>query len=199
MYDCPVAAGLGCVHFEEAEGDPTDLPMLEYERLHDGLMADYLSRVYTHRVRSLAPEGSAWTKRQAELAAFYGEEDGADVSEADLEAYEKERDALIAQRKRREEERAARAERSKEQKALERAKMGIKTVVEKAQEAVAAQGNVASSVVDELKLPGKGPRMRRRPRPKPAEQTSGERPNPDPKKKRRRRRRRKPKGGGPAA
>ena len=212
MHDCPVTAGLDCTHFRPLGDDPPALDLKEAEDLRERLMQDYLSRPYYHRVRSLAPAGNPWARRKEELYAFYsnvelGKDQGRSI-EAEDESYERDRDRLIEQRKKREAVRAEREERTREERATERARLGIKTVVEKAQEAVAAQGNVASSFLDEVKLPPgeKKPRRRRGRRkgpskatgdkpagpPKPRAEATGE-----PKKRKRRRRRRRSGGGGP--
>jgi hypothetical protein len=166
MHDCPVTAGLLCRHFqpfdEAAEQPP--ITVREEEALRDRLMGDFLSRPYYHRVRSLAPQGDAWHRRRAELLAFYAEDDpGPDPSEEQAEArYEEERERLIAQRKRREEAAKERDALTREEKAKERARLGIKTVVERAREAVADRGNVASSFLDDVALPANEEKKRRR-------------------------------------
>jgi len=164
MLDCPVDMGLSCAFFRELAGAPAVVQPAAADELHSRLMSDYLSRTYYHRVRGLAPAGDPWHRRREELYAFYAtvELEGAVVDD-DEEGYERERERLLALRQRREEARKAREALTREERAKERARLGIKTVVEKAQEAVAAQGNVRESVVDDLKLPGaEAPRKRRR-------------------------------------
>jgi len=181
MHDCPVMLGLECCHLRPA-ADPTEVAPADYERLHAALMDVFLSRSYVHRIRGLAPAGDDWQRRRDLLGAEYADQAPGDADEPlapdEIQHYEEERDRLISLRKKREERERERQERSREERARERARMGIKTVVEKAVDAVAATGNVASSVVDDMKLEGE----------------------PGTKKKKRRRRRRKGKGGGgPAA
>ena len=225
MHDCPVSLGLECVHFGERTGNAVAMPEREVEDLHARLMEDYLTRSYHHRVRSLAPAGDSWHRWRDELARAYAEEadaeakdDAASDAEAkddaasDDEAYEREKERLIAQRKRREEERERRRAANKDV-AAERARHGIKTVVEKAQETVADRGNVATSYLDDIELPkksraGRPGRRRRRgseggeppsaqakPQPKAAREGAPDRPRP----KRRRRRRRGGSGGKPSS
>ncbi|MHC4972376.1 MAG: hypothetical protein ACYTG3_08585 [Planctomycetota bacterium] len=175
MHDCPVAMGLECVYFRPLEGEPEVTSVTEEEEVRGRLMSGYLSRSYFHRVRSLAPAGDPWNRRREELYAFYATVELGGKSDADPDQeddrYQRERDRLLIQRRKREEAEKEREERTREDRARDRARLGIKTVVEKAQEAVASQGNVASSVVDDVELPA------------------------EPKKRRRRRRRRKPQGG----
>lgn len=178
MHDCPLGMGLECVYFRPLEGEPGVTSVTEEEQLRGRLMSGYLSRSYFHRVRSLAPAGDPWNRRREELYAFYAtvELHGKSDMDPDQEdaRYSKERDRLLVQRRKREEAEKQREERSREERARDRARLGIKTVVEKAQEAVKSQGNVASSVVDDVQLPA------------------------EPKKRRRRRRRRKPQVPGSA-
>ncbi|MHC4578403.1 MAG: hypothetical protein ACYTED_13480, partial [Planctomycetota bacterium] len=166
MDDCPVAMGLECLHFRRLEGEPPAVSPVEEEELGARLSRDFLSRPYFHRVRSLAPAGAPWQRRREELYAFYAtvelEADESAPPDEEDDRYERERHRLIALRKKREEARKEREERTREERARERARLGIKTVVEKAQEAVASQGNIASSVVDDLELPAQGRRKRRR-------------------------------------
>ncbi|MDH3591401.1 MAG: hypothetical protein OER88_05955, partial [Planctomycetota bacterium] len=166
MHDCPVTMGLTCIHYQPLEGEPDPVSAVEAEALHEQLMSDYMSRTYVHRVRSLGPERDGWVSLRAEIAARYDDAEEAREepveSEADIEAYEVERDRLIARRKEREEVRREREERSREERAKERARMGIKTVVEKARDSVATHGNVASSVVDDVDLPAPTRKKRRR-------------------------------------
>jgi len=207
MHDCPVSLGLPCLHFDE--GSSEALEREQVERSRGRLMDDYLTRTYFHRVRSLAPAGDPILRRREELYAFYAtvELDEAELAGQGDEEYERERERLIDLRKKREEARAQREERTREERARERARLGIKTVVEKAREAVENQGNIASSVVDDIKLPDSKPRRRRRRR-KPggerapaagaghAPQNKDASPGGEKPKRRRRRRRRRGGGGG---
>jgi hypothetical protein len=222
MHDCPVMNGRECRFFQEGEGEA--LEPAAYEEAHTALMADFLSRTYIHRVRGLFPEGDPWGARRREIEERYAEETDEDPSDRELspeeqERYEEEKERLIAQRKHREEARAEREAKTREEKARERAKMGIKTVVERAQESVAARGNVSDSIVDDMPAPErpakKKRRRKRRRRPEggdraksapsgsPGGKGSGEGPSGDkpsgdrpPRKRRRRRRRRGPKKQG---
>jgi hypothetical protein len=176
----------------------------------------FLSRSYVHRIRGLSPEGDDWQRRRDLLDAEYADKEGAadaPLAPDEIARYEEERDRLISLRKKREEREREREERSREERARERARMGIKTVVEKAVDAVAATGNVASSVVDDMKLEGgdgkKKRRRRRRRTGKGGEQAGaggerrgapkgergGGKPDGAPTRKRRRRRRKKRKPG----
>ena len=207
MHDCPVSLGLECVHFGERTDDPVAMPEREFEDLHARLMDNFLTRAYYHRVRSLAPGSDPWHAWQDELARAYAEDVDAKTPEdaaPDYESYEREKERLIAQRKRREDEREQRKAAGKA--ADERARHGIKTVVEKAQETVADRGNVATSYLDDIELPkksrsGRPGRGRRRgsggggppnaqAKPKAAGEGVSDRPRP-----RRRRRRRGGRGG----
>jgi hypothetical protein len=207
MHDCPVTLGLECVHLRPLEGDPQVVSVQEEEEVRGRLMGSYLSRAYFHRVRSLAPPGDPWNRRREELYAFYATvELGESRAEPDEdERYKKERDRLLAQRRKREEAEREREERTREERARDRARLGIKTVVERAQEAVASQGNVASSIVDDVELPAGKKKRRRRRRRRPAKDAAAGTPAPPPPAappegapKRRRRRRRRG-GKGPAA
>jgi len=207
MHDCPVTLGLPCQHFHPGTAS-SGVTVQEAEQVHDRLMQDYLTRPYAHRVRSLSPAGNPWHRRREELYAFYAtvELEG-EAPEQDDEDYERERDRLIELRRQREEIRKEREERTREEKARERARLGIKTVVEKAQEAVATQGNVMSSVVDDLQLPEQQTRPRRRRRRRgpgrpgdapgaaAGEGGAGAESPAAPRKRRRRRRRRGPRSG----
>ena len=201
MHDCPMTMGLECAHFEQRTEPPGASEALEMERIHDRLMEDYLTPAYRIRVRSLAPGESAYQRRKRELEEAFldaASRSGEDPAE-DVAAYEAERDRLIELRKQREEVRARQEERSREQRARERARMGIKTVVEKARDAVALKGNVNTSRVDDVELPAKPPRPTRR-RHRRRRRTGGPGPRPDvapasgeaKPRRRRRRRRRKP-------
>ncbi|MHC4938932.1 MAG: hypothetical protein ACYTHK_08190 [Planctomycetota bacterium] len=209
MHDCPVMNGRECRLFEDGDGKVVEADA--YEESHTRLMEIFLARPYLHRVRDLTPEGDAWVRRKEELAAHYSEElaedtEGAELTPEQEEQYSEEKERLIDQRKRREEARAEREAKSREEKARERAKMGIKTVVERAQESVAARGNVSESIVDDVKLPASKKKRRRRRRsggsesapqkqsPAPAE--GSEKPR---RRRRRRRRRGPPKQGGDSA
>jgi len=183
MLDCPVELGLPCAFFRQLEGPPVSLDFQAADELHSRLMHDYLSRAYYHRVRALAPAGDTWHRRRAELYAFYATVDlgGAEPVD-DEEGYERERERLLGLRKEREEVRKQRDEMTREEKARERARLGIKTVVEKAQEAVALQGGpVAPEEPDAGGARGQG----------------GGPPAGSPRRRRRRRRRRSSGGGGP--
>jgi len=216
MHDCPVMNGRACRHFEAGQGAPVE--SAAYEEAHTGLMSDFLSRPYVHRVRSLAPEDDAWMRRRLELLERYAaevEEDpaGEEITPEQEERYAEEKEHLIAQRKRREEARAEREAKTREERARERAKMGIKTVVERAQESIAARGNVSDSIVDDVKLPGGARKKRRRSRKRRtggAEPAARSEPGPAkegapgdgksaPRRRRRRRRRGPPKPGGDSA
>ncbi len=140
MLDCPVDMGLPCAFFRPLEGAPASVDAVAADELHSRLMQDYLSRAYYHRIRALAPAGDPWQRRREELYAFYAtvELEGSELDD-DEEGYERERERLLGLRKEREEIRAQREEMTREEKAKERARLGIKTVVERAQEAVALQ------------------------------------------------------------
>lgn len=140
MLDCPVDMGLPCAFFRALEGAPDVVDARAADDIHSRLMHDYLSRAYYHRIRSLAPAGNPWHRRREELYAFYAtvELEGGDGPD-DEEGYEREKERLIGLRKEREEYRRQRDEMTREEKAKERARLGIKTVVERAQEAVALQ------------------------------------------------------------
>lgn len=208
MHDCPVMNGRECRHFEPGAGEPVDLA--RYDEIHGELMEDFLSRPYAHRIRILSVDEDAWTRRRRALEEHYAAEAEETLAEEDLtpdqaERYEKEKERLIEQRKRREEARAEREAKTREEKARERAKMGIKTVVERAQESVAARGNVSDSIVDEMPAPqgGKKKKRRRRRRRK-DEKGEGSAPKsgegaPKRRRKRRRRRRKPPGDGGQSA
>ncbi len=164
MHDCPVSMGCGCVHFKERDGEGALNPEIDPEELHTRLMTDYLSLTYRHRVRSLDPAGDPWAERRLNLEEHYAlmERDQPDTPETAAgvmpdEAYEREKEYKLAQRRKREADR--------EQRRLdshERARRGIKTVVERAQETVAEHGNVASSYLDELDAPAAPQSGRRR-------------------------------------
>ena len=175
MHDCPVSMGCGCVHFKERDGEGVLDTEIDPEELHTRLMADYLSLAYRHRVRSLDPAGDPWAERRLNLEEHYAlmERDQPDAPETAAgvmpeEAYEREKEYQLAQRRKREADREQRRLDSQE-----RARRGIKTVVERAQETVAEHGNVASSYLDELDAPadpqsgrrrrGRGGRRRRGP------------------------------------
>jgi hypothetical protein len=186
MLDCPVQLGLPCAFFRTLEAEPPALDPLAADDLHTRLMQDYLSRAYYHRVRALAPAGDPWQRRREELYAFYATVDlgGAEAGD-DEESYERERERLIELRRQREEARREREELTREEKARERARLGIKTVVERAQEAAALQASLAG------------------PSPEPEAQGAGgaeaEGGAPPPRRSRPRRRPRRPPGGPPPA
>jgi hypothetical protein len=140
MLDCPVDMGLPCAFFRALEGPPASVDFAAADELHSRLMQDYLSRTYYHRIRALAPAGDPWQRRREELYAFYAtvELEGQEQPDNE-EGYERERERLLGLRKEREAERAQRDEMTREEKAKERARLGIKTVVQRAQEAVALQ------------------------------------------------------------
>lgn len=142
LHDCPVTVGLPCVHFAP-EAPPQPVDAAEADRLFGLLSEDWLTRSYTRRIRSLAPRPDAWQERRAALEAEYGPELGppVELTPDEIEAYEREKERLINLRR----EREAQREESVKLDAVERARRGIKTVVERAQESVAAQGNVATS------------------------------------------------------
>jgi len=215
MHDCPVALGLECVYFRALAGEPEVTSVREEEEIRGRLMTTYLSRSYFHRVRSLAPAGDPWNRRREELYAFYAtvqlDRDNSAAPDEEDDRYAQERDHLLAQRRKREEAAKEREARTREDRARDRARLGIKTVVEKAQEAVASQGNVASSVVDDVELPAGQKKRRRRRRRKPPQGANAGSPSPPPspqpptqaegapKRSRRGRRRRRRGGKGPAA
>ncbi|HEX5135490.1 MAG TPA: hypothetical protein VFY93_00830 [Planctomycetota bacterium] len=186
MLDCPVELGLACAFFRQIEGPPAALDAVAADEIHSRLMHDYLSRAYYHRVRSLAPAGNPWLRRREELYAFYAtvELEGREPLE-DEEGYERERERLNGLRREREEARKAREQMTREEKARERARLGIKTVVEKAQEAVALR----SAETPETEAGGPGGEE-----PAPAQDASSE--GAPPRRRRRRRRRRSGGGGG---
>jgi hypothetical protein len=213
MHDCPVTMGLECVYFRRLEGEPEVTSVTEEEVVRGRLMSSYLSRSYVHRLRSLAPAGDPWNRRREELYAFYATVEldgkgGVDPDEED-DRYQRERDRLLVQRRKREEADREREERTREDRARDRARLGIKTVVERAQEAVASQGNVASSVVDDVELPAERKKRRRRRRRRKPQGPQGDSTPPPavregeqqsaPRRGRRGRRRRRRGGKGPAA
>ena len=59
MHDCPVTMGLACTHFTEVADESEALSISEHEVVWSGLMADYLTRSYHHRIRGLDPAGNA--------------------------------------------------------------------------------------------------------------------------------------------
>ena len=155
MHDCPVSMGRECVHFKEREGEGVLVPEVDFEELRTRLMDDYLLLAYRHRVRSLDPAGDPWAERRINLEEHYAlmERDQPDPPEQAPgvmpdEAYEREKEHLLEARRKREADREQRRLDS-----AERARRGIKTVVERAQETVAEHGNVASSYLDELDAP----------------------------------------------
>jgi len=164
MHDCPMTLGLECTHFARQAEPPAACEALEIERKHELLMQDYLTPAYGLRVRSLGPGENAYEQRKRELEeALLGEASGNEEEpEEDFSAYEAERDQLIERRRRREEVRARPEAQSREERARDRARMGIKTVVEKARDAVAIKGNVNTSRVDAIELPSKSGRPARR-------------------------------------
>jgi hypothetical protein len=184
MLDCPVDMGLPCAFFRALEGQPSAVDMRTADDIHSRLMQDYLSRAYYHRIRSLAPAGDPWNRRREELYAFYAtvELEGGELPD-DEEGYERERERLIGLRKEREEVRRQRDEMTREEKARERARLGIKTVVERAQEAVALQAGQAPPAPEEGGALG------------PEEPAAPADPGPERRGRRRRRRRRR--SGGP--
>jgi hypothetical protein len=183
MLDCPVDMGLPCAFFRALEGAPPAVDPAHADELHSRLMHDYLTRTYFHRIRALAPAGDPWQRRREELYAFYAtvELEGGEMPD-DEEGYERERERLIGLRKEREEARQQREEMTREEKAKERARLGIKTVVERAQEAVALQGGAEALPAPEEGGAG-GPDAAEAPAP--------------PEGRRRRRRRRRRRSGGP--
>ncbi len=144
---------------------PEILDEREFEELRGRLMQDYLSRSYHHRILALAPEKNAYEalcdEREAAYADFADDENAGGFDE---EKYLREKEQLFEQRRRREQLRKEREDASREAKAQERARLGIKTAVERAREVVAETGNVASSVVDgvELEKTKRSPRRGRR-------------------------------------
>jgi hypothetical protein len=184
MLDCPVTLGLACAFYRPLEGEPEALDSPAADEAHSRLMHDYLSRAYHHRVRSLAPAGDPWHRRRAELYAFYAtvELEGVEALD-DEEGYEREKERLRGLRQQREEARKEREQMTREEKARERARLGIKTVVERAQEAVALQGGSEAPPEPEVGGPG-------------GEETAQAPPGEAPRRRRRRRRRRRG-GGGP--
>jgi len=170
MHDCPVLAGLECVHFSAGEEPEQLLDTRAADRLHTELMEDFLSRRYYHRIRSLSPASNPYESRRDDLLRQYAEqwedEGSDDLTPEAEERYVEERDVLIERRRKRDEERMEREQKTREERAKERAKMGIKTVVERARESVAARGNVSESMVDKVELPAdeeqQKPRRKRR-------------------------------------
>ncbi len=192
MLDCPVDLGLSCAFFRALEGPPAAFDAAAADEIHSRLMCDYLSRSYYHRIRSLAPAGNPWLRRREELYAFYAtvELEGREPMD-DEEGYERERERLHALRREREEVRKQREEMTREEKARERARLGIKTVVEKAQEAVALRASPEETGPEpEEEAQGPGGEDAREPA---AQAPEGEGP---PRRRRRRRRRRRSGGGG---
>jgi hypothetical protein len=188
MLDCPVDMGLPCAFFRALEGAPAALDARAADEVHSRLMHDYLSRAYYHRIRSLAPAGNPWHRRREELYAFYAtvELEGGEEPD-DEEGYDREKERLIGLRKEREEFRRQREEMTREEKAKERARLGIKTVVERAQEAVALQAGMAPMPAPE-EGGARGPEA-----PPPGNEPG------QPERRGRRRRRRRRRSGGPPA
>ena len=192
MHDCPVTLGLECVHFTRIEAEPEGIDAVAYSDCHERLMGDFLSRLYFHRIRSLAPKGDAWHERQAELAERYkGIEPEPDDAPDEISAeFEAERARLLAIRRKREEQRQEREEQERQEKqrrARERAERALKEA-----EARAAKRLRSAPV-----------KKRRHPRKKTTGAPEDAAPNAEtaatdkPRKKRRRRRRgRRGKGGG---
>jgi hypothetical protein len=190
MLDCPVELGLPCAFFRQLEGPPAALDAAAADDVHSRLMHDYLSRAYYHRIRALAPAGNPWLRRREELYAFYAtvELEGREPFD-DEEGYERERERLHALRREREEARKQREEMTREEKARERARLGIKTVVERAQEAVALRAGPEETAPGPEEEAG-GPGGEEPPEPAP------DAPEGPPRRRRRRRRRRRSGGGG---
>ena len=171
MHDCPVMNGMECRWFEASDTPEETLSYPDFVEVHGRLMDVFLSRIYQHRVRDLRPGTSEFARRREDLLERYAREVDSEpepeLTEEQVARYTEDKDRLIAQRKRREEQRAEQEAKSREERAQERAKMGIKTVVQKAQETVAARGgNVSESSVDEMPStkPTKKKRRRRRKR-----------------------------------
>lgn len=198
MLDCPVELGLPCQFFRALEGAPTALDAPAADEVHSRLMHDYLSRTYYHRIRSLAPAGNPWLRRKEELYAFYAtvELEGREPDDNE-EGYERERERLCGLRREREEARAEREQMTREEKARERARLGIKTVVERAQEAVALRSTPAAEEPPAEDAGGAG--GEEAPPPPEAAPSSEDAPREDGPRRRRRRRRRRRSGGGPPA
>ncbi|MGQ0614262.1 MAG: hypothetical protein ACT4PV_11045 [Planctomycetaceae bacterium] len=169
MHDCPVSQGRACAHFAERSEPPRALNRTEMDAFHGRLSEDYLTHPYFARLRTLVPGAPGPTARHDALRERYGVlEDGGREEPGEFPddaSYETERDRLREIRKAHE---AARAEERVKLDSAERARRGIKTVVERAKETVAEQGNVASSYLDDIALPereaasGQPPRERRR-------------------------------------
>ncbi len=180
MHDCPVSQGRACRHFAERSEPPRALARTDLEAFHARLAEDFLTHPYFARLRTLAPGAPGPPARHDALRERYGlledggrEEPGQFPDDA---SYETERARLREIRKAHE---AARAAESGKLDSAERARRGIKTVVERAKETVAEQGNVASSYVDDLTLPARDAAR-------------------DPPRREQRRRGRRRRGGGPA-
>jgi hypothetical protein len=193
MLDCPVELGLPCGFFRALEGTPAALDGTAADEIHSRLMSDYLSRAYYHRIRALAPAGDPWQRRREELYAFYAtvELEGHEPGE-DEEGYERERERLCGLRREREEARQERDQMTREEKARERARLGIKTVVERAQEAVALRTPSESGPAPDGEAGGPGGEEPQAPADGAPEREGAPR-------RRRRRRRRRRSGGGPPA
>ena len=225
MYDCPVTLGLRCIHFGDDGFPPEAVEVRVHAELHERLMADYLSRVYAHRVRSLDPNGDDWHRRQVELAMVYEafEPEADDAPDEVSEAYERERERLLKIRRKREEQRQAREEEEKRARAA-RARAHAERLAREAERRAAARARQPRARPKRQPAPegaggapggGEGPpkrRRRRRSKPRGAGAPEGlnpaasegrkERPGGDeskPRTRRRRRRRRKPQQGGDAS
>ncbi|MHC4930568.1 MAG: hypothetical protein ACYTGV_00035 [Planctomycetota bacterium] len=179
MQDCPVTLARECTHFREPAGETFTVQPAEFERLHADLMEDFQSRLYIHRVRSLAPEEDRWERYRKELGERYA---GAESEEPETEApddaddsgYERERERLLAQRRKREQVRMEREEQEKREKA-ERAREKAERALREAEERRARERAERKEAA-------------------PSREEGGAR-SPEPQGRRRRRRRRRPAGG----
>ena len=223
MYDCPVTMGLRCVHFDDDASPPEAVEARAHAELHERLMADYLSRVYGHRVRSLDPDGDAWQSRRAELALVYEafEPEADDAPDEVSEAYSRERERLLKIRRKREEQRQEREEEEKRARAA-RARAHAERLAREAERRAAARARQPKARPTQRPAPegtgqpesgaGRPKRRRRRRRPRGAGAAEGQGPaaaeprkegsgdgESKPRGRRRRRRRRKPQQGGDAS
>lgn len=214
MHDCPLVAGLSCLHHEEPAEVPRTLEAHDFEKLHAELMEDFLTRPYYHRVRSLAPAGDPWQERRRELAERFPVAEAEEETAPDAdgapdevdETYRAERERLLRQRRKKEEQRKEREEQEQREKA-ERARARLEEALRKA-EARAAREKPDSPAARTEETPKRGRRRRGRRRtskasgsaPEPSGATpgpreKGEREDGKQQRRRRRRRRRKPDGG----
>jgi hypothetical protein len=170
MQDCPVTLARECTHFREPNEEVRALPPVEFEQLHAELMEDYLTRPYVHRVRSLAPDEDGWERYRRELGERYC---GADSEESEIDApeevddsgYERERERLLAQRRKREQVRMEREEQEKREKterAREKAERALREAEERRARERTAQKEAAEAAREEEGARTAQPRSRRR-------------------------------------